>query len=120
MLPLVRDLTGILKLNADELLDTFSDSFSSYRREQMYLDKNDLVLEYEIPGISKTEIEATISDDNVLYLKSTNKRWSGDTVRINKAYNASDANVLIKDGLLTIRIPLAKAKACKKLDIKGD
>jgi HSP20 family protein len=98
----------------------------------VYEDKDRIVVKAELPGMTKDDIQISISD-NVLTIRGEKKREEEDTgkdyYRSERAYgafirslalpteiNPDRVEAMFKNGVLEIRLP--KSEAAKKKEIK--
>ena len=97
----------------------------------IYEDGHELVIEIELPGFRKDDINIRIIDRNILSIKATRKRTAGEQEPLSRIYLRQrplrvDKKILLPistnevervtgaakytDGVVTLRIPLPEAR----------
>jgi HSP20 family protein len=94
----------------------------------MYEDGNDLVIEIDLPGFRKDDINIRIIDRNILSIKATRKPTSERSSHIHRGERAAriDKKIVLPmstkeaeritgaatytDGVVTLRIPISEAR----------
>ena len=100
----------------------------------IYEDDNNLVVKAELPGISKDELNVTITRDTITISgekKSEEKVEKKNYHRLERSYgsfcrsfrlpdhvDSDKAEAIFKDGVLEIRVPKSEESRHKKIEIK--
>jgi len=132
MLNLIKQPTYSL---SDVIDDFFNDPFDDYKNisyinmdtnSYFYEEDNNVVLEYKVPGLSKEDIELTLSKDYITIEGQNEKenRTSFYSRSVYKKYlipqniNRDRIEAQVKNGILKIKFPKIENKLNKKRTIK--
>lgn len=104
-----------------KLLNDFEDRRTFCVRCIEYdVDKDDnLVLEIKLPGYNKDNIKVVKSGKHSLKVSSVkeNDKWSR-VLNISQRYNVDKTDCLMKDGILTIKVPIKEEEKDKEIRIE--
>src|SRR6056300_1247669 len=83
-----------------------------------YLKDDVLTMEFEVPGLSNTDIEVSV-EDLVLEVKAEKgRRKFHKRYKIHNAFDINQTSATAKEGILTITIPKYEDRKAKKIDVK--
>ena len=103
---------------------------------EMYENKENYVVEFEVQGIEKNDLKLTLEEDNILKLEGEKKSSKGEgkkdtkdekyygtftkMIQLPENANGEKLTALHKNGILTVTIPKkeVKAKSSKIINIK--
>lgn len=105
-----------------QVLDTICD-YPDWQTTKLHpsavVDKDTLVLSWDLPGAKREEIEMK-TENNLLIVRGLGGRYQNQTsqVRVNKEYDLQTCNATLKDGILTVAISKGKHANSNKIEIK--
>ena len=124
-------------LNNFEMMGGVFEPMDQFPAIQLHSNENSLLLLAELPGISEKDLEVSISDDVVTIsgkkekfsLEGENQReirserWSGNFLRkIELPFEVEGKQIKanLKDGVLSISMPIKEKDKPKKITIQGE
>jgi|TARA_B100001094_G_C17376967_1_gene415108 HSP20 family protein len=102
--------------NAWDLMD---EVFKKPQRDtrNMRLEDDVLTMEFDVPGLSKKDINVKV-EDSVLYIEGDNeKRTFNKRYSISEDFDVTKTSASVKDGVLTVSIPKMEEKKAKVIEV---
>lgn len=91
------------------VLDATDFSITSYPRLNSPMKLEDDIIEFELPGVDKSKVTINVEGDTITVVGEDRHKRKFERSRIySKEYNLENVEANMKDGLLTIKIPVKK------------
>jgi HSP20 family protein len=83
----------------------------------MKIDNDVLTMEFDVPGLSKKDINVKV-EDTVLSIEGDNEnRTFNKRYNIQEDWDVSKTSAAVKDGVLTVSIPKVEEKKAKVIEV---
>ena len=105
--------------NAWRALHNWDEVFNYPQREtrNMRIEDDVLTIEFDVPGLSKKDINVKV-EDTVLCIEGDNeKRTFNKRYNIQEDWDVTKTSASVKDGVLTISIPKVEEKKAKVIEV---
>ena len=103
--------------NAWNLVDDFFEQHPRRDTRNMTIEDDVLTMEFDVPGLSKKDINVKV-EDTVLSIEGDNeKRTFNKRYNIQEDWDVSKTTAVVKDGVLTISIPKVEEKKTKVIEV---
>ena len=102
--------------NAWNLMD---EVFNHPQREtrNMRIEDDVLTMEFDVPGLSKKDINVKVEDSILLIEGDNERRTFNKRYNIQEDWDVSKTTAVVKDGVLTISIPKVEEKKTKVIEV---
>jgi HSP20 family protein len=103
--------------NAWNLMDEFFEQQPRRDTRNMKVENDVLTMEFDVPGLSKKDINVKV-EDTVLSIEGDNeKRTFNKRYNIQEDWDVAKTSAIVKDGVLTVSIPKVEEKKAKVIEV---
>ena len=108
----------ILTMNsAWNLMDEFFEQQPRRDTRNMKVENDVLTMEFDVPGLSKKDINVRV-EDTILSIEGDNeKRTFNKRYNIQEDWDVAKTSAVVKDGVLTVSIPKVEEKKAKVIEV---
>ena len=103
--------------NAWNLMDEFFEQQPRRDTRNMKIEDDVLIMEFDVPGLSKKDINVKV-EDTVLSIEGDNeKRTFNKRFNIQEDWDVTKTTASVKDGVLTVSIPKVEEKKARVIEV---
>ena len=103
--------------NAWNLMDEFFEQQPRRDTRNMKVENDVLTMEFDVPGLSKKDINVRV-EDTILSIEGDNeKRTFNKRYNIQEDWDVAKTSAVVKDGVLTVSIPKVEEKKAKVIEV---